>query len=226
MSGPVIVAIDGPSGVGKTTVARRLASALGVPCLETGSLYRAMAIKVLDRGVDPDDEEAVLELAASTEIDARPEPDGTLAVLLDGERVEHRLRTPEVSELTSRIAAYPGIRSWMLELQRSTARRGGAVVEGRDIGTAVFPGTPYKFFLDAPTEVRSERRWHQLREMGNTAITLEQVRADVERRDYRDTHREVAPLVRTEGHTLIDTSRYTADEVVRLIQARLAESPE
>jgi len=217
----VIVAIDGPSGVGKTTVARRLATELGVPCLETGSLYRALAVKVLDRGVDPGVVDDVLELTRDTEIDARPQPDGTLAVLLDGARVEHRLRTPEVSETTSRIAAYSGVRDWMLDLQRTAAERSGAIVEGRDIGTTVFPDTPHKFYLDAPTAVRSERRWLQLKELGNEEITLATVQRDVERRDHRDTNRDVAPLVRTDEHTLIDTSRYTPEEVVRMIYTQI-----
>jgi len=221
VTGPIIVAIDGPSGVGKTTVARKLAAELGVPCLETGSLYRAIAIKALDEGVDPENASAVLELTGRTEIDARPQPDGSLAVLLDGERVEHRLRTPEVSEATSKIAVYPEVRAWMLDLQRTAAQRTGAVVEGRDIGTAVFPDTPHKFYLDAPTEIRSERRWLQLRELGNEDVSLAEVARDVASRDERDTQREVAPLTRTDEHVYLDTSQYTPEEVVRLIQAQV-----
>ncbi len=210
---PVVVAIDGPSGVGKSTAARRLATRLGVPFLDTGAMYRAVALRTLAGGVDPDDREAVEALAGRTEIGLRASPDGSFEVLLDGAPVEPLIRAPQVGEATSTIAAYPAVRRRLVELQRETARRFGGVLEGRDIGTRVFPETPFKFFLDARPEVRVQRRHDELAAAGRQ-LTLEQVREEITRRDHRDTTRADSPLTRDPSYVYIDASDLDLEAVV------------
>ena len=213
-SEPLIVAIDGPSGVGKSTAARALAGRLGVPYLDTGSMYRAVALQALAEGVHPDDEDAVVDLAGR--IDLRLEPDsetGGARVLLDGEPVEERIRTTRVGEASSRISTYPQVRHRLVELQRDYGRRHGAVLEGRDIGTRVFPGTPHKFFLDARQEVRYRRRYDQLVDIG-ADVTYSEVAVEIDRRDQRDSHRAESPLTYDPSYTLIDTSDLSPEEVV------------
>ena len=214
MSGrPLIVAIDGPAGVGKSTVSRRLARRLGVPYLDTGAMYRALGLQVLESGIDPADRAAVEAATARAEVSLQPGEDGRFDVLLDSEPVESRIRTPEVSEATSRISAYPEVRRRMVALQQETARRLGGVLEGRDIGTRVFPDTPHKFFLSARADVRSRRRFEELAAAGRE-LTYEKVVDDLARRDLRDSTREDSPLTHDDSYTLVDTSDLTIDEVV------------
>lgn len=215
MSGgsPLIVAIDGPAGVGKSTASRLLARRLGVPHLDTGAMYRALGLKVLDCAIDPADRAAVEGVTAEAHVSLRPGADGRFEVLLDGEPVESRIRTQEVSEATSTISAYPEVRRRMVALQQAAARQLGGVLEGRDIGTRVFPDTPHKFFLSARTEVRGRRRFDELAARGGT-LTYEQVLDDLARRDRRDSTREDSPLSHDDSYTLIDTSDLTIDEVV------------
>ncbi|MGH9380578.1 MAG: (d)CMP kinase, partial [Thermoanaerobaculia bacterium] len=155
---PLVVAIDGPSGVGKTTVAQEVARRLELPYLETGAMYRAIGLAALDRGVDLDDADTVEAIAANLDLAVEMGDDRRLRVLVDGVEPGPRLRSPEVSEATSRIAVHPCVRRRMVALQRDLASRWGGVVEGRDIGTRVFPETPHKFFLTAADEVRLDRR--------------------------------------------------------------------
>lgn len=217
----VIVAIDGPSGVGKSTAARLLAERLGVPYLDTGAMYRAVALRVLERGVSPDDEDAVVALAreADLELELDPETRGA-RVLLDGEPVEDRIRTPRVGEASSRVSTYAQVRERLVALQRELASRHGGVLEGRDIGTRVFPDTPHKFFLDARQEVRYRRRFDQLAQAGSDA-TYSEVELEIARRDQRDSHRTESPLTFDESYTLIDTSELTPQEVVERMAAAL-----
>jgi len=210
---PLIVAIDGPSGVGKSTAARRLARRLGVPFLDTGAMYRAVGFKVLESGVDPLDREDVIAIASEADVRLGRREDGSFEVLLDGEPVEPRIRTPEVGEAASAIAAYPEVRQRMVLLQRDAAEHFGAVLEGRDIGTRVFPGTPYKFFLDARSDVRFKRRYEELTAAGR-AVTFDEVVGEISRRDLRDSTRTDSPLTRDPSYTFIDSSDLTIDQVV------------
>ncbi len=209
----MIVAIDGPSGVGKSTAARMLAERLGVPMLDTGATYRAVALKVLEDGIDPEDRRSVLRAAESAAIDLRRAADGGVEVVLDGRPVGRRIRTAEVSVATSRVSVHPEIRRRLVALQRRAASRFGAVVEGRDIGTVVFPETPHKFFLDARPEVRAGRRHGDLAAVGK-APSVDSVRRDLEERDARDSGRRSSPLVCDDTYCAIDTSDLTAEEVV------------
>ena len=220
----MIVAIDGPSGVGKSTVARRLAARLGIPYLETGAMYRALGLKVVMKEVDPDDREAVARLAAELDLELQARDDGRVEVLLDGELLGERVRAAEVSEVTSRVSAYPEVRRRMVGLQRALAGEQGAVLEGRDIGTKVFPATPHKFFLTAPVELRVARRLQQLQESGQTELTIEDVQKQVAQRDYRDTNRADSPLVQDATYTEVDTGGLTIDEVVEEIAHRIGEA--
>jgi len=210
---PLVVAIDGPAGGGKSTAARRLAGRLGVPYLDTGAMYRAIALAVLDSGADPDDRDAVVEIAAKADLSLVSQADGTFSVQLDGAAVEPRIRAPRIGEAASKVSAYPAVRQRLVALQRASAQRFGGVLEGRDIGTKVFPDTPYKFFVTARPEVRAERRYRQHREEGKD-VERDQVLRDLTDRDHRDETRETSPLTRDDSYVEIDTSELTADQVV------------
>lgn len=222
---PLIVAIDGPSGVGKSTAARRLAQRLGVPFMDTGAMYRAIGLKVLENGIDPNDRDAVVAISEASDVRLGRKDDGTFEVLLDGQSVEPRIRTPEVGEATSTISIYPEVRRRMVALQREAATHFGAVLEGRDIGTRVFPGTPHKFFLDAHSDVRYRRRFDELTAAGR-AVTYDQVVTEITSRDHRDSTREDSPLTRDESYTFIDTSDATVDEVVERMAREVEERRE
>ena len=220
----VVVAIDGPAGVGKSTVARRVAAQLGVPYLDTGSMYRAVAWKALEEDLDPADGLAMSRLIAGLQFELRPRDDEA-EVVVDGAAPGVQLRTPRVDAATSRVAVHPAVRSWLVAKQREFAAREGAVVEGRDIGTVVFPETPHKFYLDAPLEIRAERRLRQLagRGCGDRGRLLREMRA----RDERDIRRSASPLRRDETYELIDTSAGDAEQVtariLRSVQAAATE---
>lgn len=220
----LIVAIDGPAGVGKSTVARRLAQRLGVPMLDTGAMYRAVALEVLDRGLDPDDVTAAEAVGAEIDLDVQLGPDGTIEIFSGGRPVGQRIRTPEISAAASRVSRHRGVRRRLVELQRQIAARLGAVVEGRDIGSVVFPDTPHKFFLTARPEVRAERRWRELTAAGKV-VTLEQVLAGMRERDERDQSREESPLRLDDSYQIVDTSDIAIDEAIdRMASAVAARS--
>lgn len=219
---PLIVAIDGPSGVGKSTAARLLARRLGIPYLDTGAMYRAVALAVLDRGADPEDREAVLAIAGAAEVGLHGRDDGSFEVLLDGEPIETRIRDPRIGEAASKVSSYPEVRDRLVALQRACAARFGAVMEGRDIGTKVFPGTPHKFFVTARPEVRHRRRHEQLAELGRD-VTLDDVAAEMRDRDRRDSTRSASPLVQDDTYREIDTSDLAVEEVVERMAAAVEE---
>jgi cytidylate kinase len=209
-----IIAIDGPSGVGKTTTSRLVARALGLPHIDTGAMYRALALAAMREGIDSRDETKLEDLAARTQIDFIP---GERAhVLLNGEDVTSLIRTPEMSMAASNVSAVPAVRRVLVRLQQDLGRRSGGVLEGRDIGTKVFPETPYKFFLTARPEVRAERRHEELLARGED-VPYESILAATIARDEQDSTRADSPLRFDDSYTVIDTSDLTIDEVVQRI---------
>lgn len=215
----LVIAIDGPSGAGKSTLAKRLARELDFVYLDTGAMYRALALKVLRKGIDLADDARLTDLVSATGIDLKEEG-GRLVVLLDGEDVAAQIRTPEVSQMASKVSAVRAVRARMLELQREMGRRGSVVAEGRDIGTVVFPDAEVKVFLDASIAERSRRRWQELRDAGR-AGELQETQREIEERDRRDSERDVAPLRKADGALLIDSSAASADEVAALVLAHV-----
>jgi cytidylate kinase len=218
---PLIVAIDGPAGVGKSTVARRLARRLAVPYLDTGAMYRALALHLLRLDVDPDDRAAVAAALPGLDLRLRLDADGDARVLLDGEEVEPLLRSPEVTRATSRVAVHPEVRDAMVDRQREVVRRAGGVVEGRDIGTRVFPHAPFKFFFEAAPEVRARRRLADLTAAG-AASGEEEVARQLAERDERDAARAHSPLQPAADAVRVDTSERSVDEIVEDLAARVA----
>jgi CMP/dCMP kinase len=220
----LIIAIDGPSGAGKSTLAKRLARELGFIYLDTGAMYRALALKVLRQGVDLADDARLTRLVESTEIDLQ-EDDGALEVLLDGINVAQEIRTPEVSQMASKVSALKVVRARMLALQRGVGQRGNVVAEGRDIGTVVFPNAEVKIFLDASAEERARRRYTELRGAGRTADLAETLR-EMEERDKRDSERDLAPLRMADDALRIDSSDATADAVAAKVLAEIDKARE
>jgi cytidylate kinase len=211
----LIIAIDGPVGSGKSTVARRVAELLGYTHLDSGAMYRGVAWKALRDGVPLDSPEQLTALAETVRIDLVP-GDGKLRVILDGEDVTELIRTPEVSQAASMVAVVPGVRHPMVAEQRRAGENGGIVMEGRDIGSAVFPHADLKIFLDASPEVRAARRFRELREKGEP-MDLDKVLADVRQRDRRDREREMSPLVRAADAIVVDNTAMDAEETARVI---------
>ena len=211
----MIIAIDGPSGAGKSTLAKRLAKELGYIYLDTGAMYRALALKVLRQGVTLADDAAMAELVGSTTIDLQ-EITGKVIVLLDGQDVAADIRTPEVSQMASKASALGVVRARLLDLQRAIGRRGSLVAEGRDIGTVVFPDADVKVFLDASTQERGRRRYQELRAAGR-AVELDETVREMAERDKRDSERDLAPLRQAGDAVRIDSSSYDADQVAAMV---------
>ncbi len=215
VKGPVVITIDGPAGAGKSTVAQSLAKRLGLTYVDSGATYRAAALKVVQSGVSPDDEGAVAAVIATAQIEIVAE-DGQSAVRLDGRDVSQEIRTPEVTLAAAQVSRLPEVRKKLIALQRSLARGKGVVMEGRDIGTVVFPDAPLKIFLKADVEERARRRLKQDMQEGR-GRTLEQTAYDIGRRDQLDAERKVSPLVPAADAAEIDSTDLNADEVVNRI---------
>jgi cytidylate kinase len=212
-----IVAIDGPAGAGKSTVARRLADALGFVLVDTGAMYRAVALAAERAGVAWSDPAGVSRVALSLVADRAlrfdREADKGIRVRLGAEDVTEAIRAPHIGMAASTVSAHKGVRDALLDMQREAGRQGGVVLEGRDIGTVVFPDAEAKFFLTARPEVRARRRYDELRGKG-APVTLEETLADVHRRDQQDTMRALAPLRRAPDAVLIDNSDISIDQTV------------
>jgi CMP/dCMP kinase len=212
-----IVAIDGPAGAGKSTVARRLADALAYVLVDTGAMYRAVALAAKRAGVAWTDGPRLAALAdglvEKSALSFERDPGLGIRVKLSGEDISEAIRTPDMAQGASTVSAHPEVRTVLLELQRMAGRSGGVVLEGRDIGTVVFPDAEVKFFLTASAEVRASRRHAELVAKGQT-ITLEETLADVKRRDAQDEGRAVAPLKRADGALLVDSTELSFEETV------------
>ena len=227
MASDEIVAIDGPSGSGKSTIACRVAERLGFLYIDTGAMYRAAALRATREGISPDDDAAIRAMCATLSIHLEPKG-RDLRVMLDGRDVSRAIRTPEMSLAASRYSALPAVREAMVRLQRTMGGEGRVVMEGRDIGTVVFPGARYKFFLNATDEVRARRRFDELRraKMGNA--TYDEVLADLRTRDRADAERAHSPLRRSDDAVEVDTSPLTIEQVVEVclehIHGRRAEA--
>lgn len=207
-----IITIDGPAGAGKSTVAKRLAAKLGLSYLDTGAMYRALTLKAIRQDVNLDDEDALVQLARRTTIDL--ENNGSIIkVFLDDEDVSEAIRTIEVTNKTFYVARAPRVREIMVEWQRAMGERKGVVVEGRDIGTVVFPKATKKFYLDADVDERSRRRIEELREKGND-VDADKLTAELKERDHKDKTRDAGPLKKADDAIFIDSTHLSIDEVV------------
>jgi cytidylate kinase len=213
--GKLVIAIDGPAGSGKSTIAARLARKLGYINLESGAMYRALALKAMERQVPLDDAEALRQLAEKSAIQLEPSGDGN-RVLLDGEDVSRRIREPDVTAAASRVSAHPQVRRVMVARQRELGANGGVVMEGRDIGTAVFPSAEVKIFLDADQTVRAERRL--LQNGSQSPEEAKRVHAEIAARDERDRTRVASPLVPAADAVHVDTTHKSIDEVVEEVE--------
>lgn len=217
------VAVDGPSGAGKSTLARAAAAALGFLYVDTVAIYRTVGLSVRDRGVDPGDEAAVAEMLPPLRIELRYDGEGGQRMFLNGRDVSGEIRLPEISRYASAVSALPVVRAYLMETQRDLARKHDVIMDGRDIGTVVLPDAEVKVFLTASAQARAERRCRELEERG-TPQPFEEVLRDIEDRDFRDTHREAAPLRRAEDAALLDTSaldfRQSLEALLEIIRER------
>jgi len=212
----MIIAIDGPAGAGKSTVAIITAQKLGFLYIDTGAMYRALTLKALERKMDAKDIPALIEMARSTNINLTNNQDGSLKIFLDDQDVSSAIRQPSITRLVSDIAKIKGVREIMLGLQRKFGKQRDSVLDGRDIGTVVFPDADKKFYIDAEFSVRVSRRYKELKEL-NQDVTLEDIEKDLRNRDNIDSTREFAPLKKADDAIYIDTTHLGIDEVVTIL---------
>jgi cytidylate kinase len=208
-----VIAIDGPAGAGKSTLAAHLARKFGFLNLETGAMYRALALKAIEHDLPFEDEAALMDLAEYTRIALEPQAEGN-RVFLDGVEVSRRVRDVDVTAAASKVSVHPGLRAWMVTQQRKLGERGGVVMEGRDIGTVVFPDAEVKIFLDAAPEVRGSRRFRQRGPENESKVTEEAVLKELRERDARDRNRVESPLRPAPDAVILDSTAMTLDEVL------------
>jgi cytidylate kinase len=213
-----VIAIDGPAGAGKSTLAAHLARKFGFLNLETGAMYRALALKAIENDIAFEDEAALMDLAHYTRLALEPQTDGN-RVFLDGVDVSRRVRDTDVTEAASKVSVHPALRAWMVTQQRKLGERGGVVMEGRDIGTAVFPDAEVKIFLDAAPEVRGNRRYRQRGPAPESKVTEESVLKELRERDARDRNRAQSPLRPAEDAVILDSTTMTLDDVLAAAEA-------
>lgn len=211
----MIIAIDGPAGAGKSTIAKLIAKQLGLVYIDTGAMYRAVGLKAKRNNIACSEKEKIEEMLKNTEVELKNE-NGATAVYLDGENVSTEIRLPEISRMASDISAVPVVRYAMVEMQRSMANKTDTILDGRDIGTFVLPNADVKIFLTASVEERAERRYKELIARGEN-VKREDVRSDIEKRDYNDSHRALAPLKKADDATEVDTTGMTIDQVCEKI---------
>lgn len=212
------IAIDGPAGAGKSTIAKKVAKELNIEYIDTGAMYRALTLKALENDIDPKDKKEIIRLLSETDIDFINNH-----IYLDGVNVDKEIRENLVSKNVSYVAAIKEVRDTMVNIQQRLANKKSVVMDGRDITTVVLPSSKYKFFLTASVEERSSRRYKELVEKGEKNITLEKIKNDIIKRDGIDSNREVAPLKRTEDSILLDTTDKSIDECVSIIVSIVKE---
>jgi cytidylate kinase len=214
----LLITIDGPAGAGKTTVSRALADRLGYRYIDTGALYRGVALAAQIRGVDPENDDDLKQLCSDIDLTFVRENED-LGLFLNGENISDRIRTPEITMLASAVSARPVVREFLLDLQIDLAREKAAVFEGRDMGTVVFPDADVKFFLDAAARTRSQRRYEE--QKSKSSQTLDEVQQDIQRRDRNDSTRDVAPLKPAVDAIIIDSTDLDVDEVVDVMVSHI-----
>ena len=207
----LVIAIDGPAGAGKSTISKLIAKNLGINYIDTGAMYRAITYKCIEEDIDVNDIQRVVDLCSRTDVDFVDN-----YIYLDGQRLNEEIRTLQVSSRVSDVAKIPQVREFLLEKQREIGKRSDVILDGRDVGTHIFPDAKYKFFVNASAQERGRRRYQELIDKGQSVV-LEEIIEDIKKRDYIDSTREVAPLVKADDAIEVDTTSMTIDQVVTYI---------